>query len=175
MKCSVRWLPALLTVALSACTAHSVVLDANDVDALRGGDILPSAECRFPRFDLVDARKHEHLGWIGGRELHYPEIMPWLERSIAAAATEDAEMPPVQVALTMAYTESHPHGQSFQLVLRARNARDESSNWRTYRGSTAGITWLGHDGEFAGFMEDAGAAAIRAMIAKEGRCRAASR
>lgn len=164
------WLAWASAIALSACAPRQVVLDRFAVDSPGRDELMGRMSCWLPSHVLVDHRKHETMGWAGGRELLYPEVMPWLGAAISAAAEQDTKAAPITIALNIAHMESHVYGNSFQLVLRVRDADDEASRWRTYRGSIADITWFGHDGELGSYVEQAAKLAIRDLVTSEGRC-----
>jgi hypothetical protein len=161
---------AALSLLLSACVTQDVQLDRRHVDPVSKKSLVGNRACTLPGIRLTDARSYKGMGWIGGHELLYPELEPWIVDALTTAAQTDADATRLEVELNRAYIESHPSGHSFQLVLRVREQGHEERRWRVYRGNQSGVTWWGNGGEFGQYVEDAGREAIAALVKAEGRC-----
>jgi hypothetical protein len=159
-----------VSAATSSCVMNDVYLDQRHVDVQASQKLLGTLECRLAEFDLVDARAYKGLGWIGGHELLYPELETWIGDSLRQSTQPDPEAAPLVLEISRAYIESHPSGNSFQLVMRVRGQSAESGEWRVYRGSDSGVTWWGNAGEFGEYLERAGSSALTALIKGEGVC-----
>lgn len=161
---------ALIAIGLGGCINQPVVLDRHEVETQPRARTVGGDRCVLPRYEFVDARKHDGMGWIGAHELRYAELGAWLRDSIELAANLDHAASPIIIELNRTYIESRRWGHAFQLVLRARQSDEPESAWRIYRGSVSGITWWGTDAEFGSYVEDAGALAVRSLVRAEGRC-----
>lgn len=160
----------LAAVGLGGCINQPVVLDRHEVETQPRARTVGADRCVLPRYEFVDVRNHEGMGWIGAHELRYAELGAWLQDTIEQAANRDTEASPLIIELNRTYIESRRWGHAFQLVLRARHTDEPESAWRIYRGSVSGITWWGTDSEFGSYVEDAGALAVRNLVRTEGRC-----
>ena len=155
-------------LVLGGCITQDVHLpprDANPALSRHGS----ASGCRLPPFELVDARSHKGLGWIGGHELPYPERESWLHTAIGAAGPSEPSAAPLRVEISRAYIESHPSGHSFQLVLRVQDGSTESAP-RVYRGSESGVTWWGTNAEFGRYVKSAASKAVTALMRGEADC-----
>jgi hypothetical protein len=171
MRVHFRWLClAWLVVGLSSCVGSDVKLDPRHVDPVSRRALVGNRECSLPAIELADVRSYKGLGWIGGHELLYPELESWIDSALKTAAQTDTATTPLDVEISRAYIETHPSGHSFQLVLRVREHGHGERAWRVYRGNKSAVTWWGNDGEFGQYIEDAGRAAITALVKSEGRC-----
>ena len=145
-------------LVLGGCITQDVQLTPRDVKPAlsRHGS---ASGCRLPPFELVDARSHKGLGWIGGHELLYPELESWLHTAIAAASPSEPSAAPLRVEISRAYIESHPSGHSFQLVLRVQDGSTESA-----------VTWWGTNAEFGRYVKSAASKAVTALMRGEADC-----
>lgn len=159
-----------VSVATSSCVTKDVHLDQRHVEVRSSKQLLGRLECRLAEFELVDARRYKGLGWIGGHELLYPELEAWIGDSLRQSTQHDPDAAQLIFEINRAYIESHPSGNSFQLVMRVRDRSADDSAWRVYRGSDSGVTWWGNAGEFGDYLERAGSSALTALIKGEGRC-----
>ena len=157
-----------LTASLGGCVTRDVELTRADVKAVAPRRAVAAA-CTLPPIELVDARSYAGLGWIGGHELLYPELQPWLHSALVDAAAIDRSLATLRVEISRAYIEDHPSGHSFQLVLSVREAGAAGSP-RVYRGNDSGITWWGTTGEFGRYVKAAGRKAVTALVRGEARC-----